>query len=535
MDQTLERWPAIPEARTREPVRAAGRVLAIAVLFGLAAQGLLHRLAPGVNVPLLVAGVLGAGWLLRPRGARLDPLDAWLPAGSLAFAACVLLRADPLVVMVDMLLSAGLVAASLAAFGGQTVTRRSLAAIVRLGWSVGLAIGLAGAWLVADARPWSAPMSRLRSVAGPAAPVIRGLLLALPLVLVFAAIFAAADAVFDQALRTLFDWSIELGEVPERLLFALVVAWLVGGGLVVASGTRLPDAPDESVGSSGSGGSSEGNAITQDAVGSAVAPSPRLGSTEAVVALVAVDLLFALFVVLQAAYLFGGRDTLAVSGLTYSEYARRGFVELLMAASLAGIVLLGFELLVARRTRVYLGAALVLVVLTGFVLVSSVYRLRLYQEAYGWTELRFYAIALTGWLFLGLLAGAALLVSGRSRWTIHALGVLALGVALAVSVVGPQRFVARQNVDRLLHPELVAPGGEPGLDASYLYELGDEAVPALAEALPLVPVEERGQIRLFLMDRAAALADQTTVAWPAWNVSREEARRVLLELGLLGS
>jgi hypothetical protein len=532
MDQTLERWPSIPAARTREPVRAAGRVLALAVLFGLAAQGLLHRLAPGLNMPLLVAGVLGAGWVVRPRGARLDPLDFWLPAGSLAFGACVMLRADPLVVMVDMLLSAGLGAASLAAIGGHGVTRHSLAAIVRLGWSVGLAIGLGGAWLVADARPWSAPMSRLRSVAGPAAPVVRGLLLALPLVLVFAAIFAAADAVFDQALRTLFDWSIELGEVPERLLFALVVAWLVGGGLVVASGSRLPDAQDESVGSSGSG---EGDVVTEDAVGSAVAPSPRLGSTEAVVALVAVDLLFALFVVLQAAYLFGGRDTLAVSGLTYSEYARRGFVELLMAASLAGIVLLGFELLVARRTRAYLGAALVLVVLTGFVLVSSVYRLRLYQEAYGWTELRFYAIALTGWLFLGLLAGAALLVSGRSRWTIHALGVLALGVALAVSVVGPQRFVARQNVDRLLHPELVAPGGEPGLDASYLYELGDEAVPALAEALPLVPVEERGQIRLFLMDRAAALADQTTVAWPAWNVSREEARRVLLELGLLGS
>ena len=42
------------------------------------------------------------------------------------------------------------------------------------------------------------------------------------------------------------------------------------------------------------------------------------------------------FVALQLAYLFGGRDTMAMAGLTYAEYARRGFFELVLVALLAG-------------------------------------------------------------------------------------------------------------------------------------------------------------------------------------------------------
>ena len=43
-----------------------------------------------------------------------------------------------------------------------------------------------------------------------------------------------------------------------------------------------------------------------------------------------------LFVGLQIAYLFGGLDTLVAAGMTYSDYARRGFFELVAAACLAG-------------------------------------------------------------------------------------------------------------------------------------------------------------------------------------------------------
>ena len=57
--------------------------------------------------------------------------------------------------------------------------------------------------------------------------------------------------------------------------------------------------------------------------------SPQfLGFTEAAVVLGAVVVLFALFVVIQFQYFFGGQTNIGVQGYTYSEYARRGFGEL---------------------------------------------------------------------------------------------------------------------------------------------------------------------------------------------------------------
>ena len=92
-----------------------------------------------------------------------------------------------------------------------------------------------------------------------------------------------------------------------------------------------------------------------------------------------------------------------------------------------------------------------LVALTGVVLVSAALRLRLYQEAYGWTELRFYVYAAIGWLGLGLAALAALLGRDRMRWLAHALGVAALVVVVALNAIGPTavRSAALGNMWRM--------------------------------------------------------------------------------------
>ena len=65
----------------------------------------------------------------------------------------------------------------------------------------------------------------------------------------------------------------------------------------------------------------------------------------------------ALFVGLQIAYLFGGLDTLVAAGMTYSDYARRGFFELVAAACLAGAVVVALETTVAAGRRPYLAGA----------------------------------------------------------------------------------------------------------------------------------------------------------------------------------
>lgn len=474
-----------------------------ALAIGLLAQFLFVDAALGINVPIATVALLLAGWLVRdPARAGPRPLDLWLAPGAVILSGFVALRGDGTLVALDILGALSLSGAALVSFGGLRVLERPFAGIVQV------AGRLAVAGLAAGGRPLAALAAALPSVkglsrTGPFAPVLRGLLIAVPLVILFVALFSAADAVFAQITEDLFDWDLDLDTVPARLAVAAFAAWAAAGLLAfVANGEdRNPAAEAFKAG------------------------RPRIGSAEAVTVLVVLDLLFIGFVVLQATYLFGGRDTLEASGLTYADYARRGFFELLAVAFLVGGLILAFERFVRERPRAYVAAGIGLVFLTIVVLASAFLRLRLYQDAYGWTELRFYVLAAILWLALGAILAVVTLATDRSRWLLHGMILLSFAFGLAFNLIGPVRLVTEENIRRVVEPDLVAPGGETGLDIYYLASLGDDALPLLADHycdLTWKPWEMATlEVRL---DQLAG--DDTGTVWQAWNLSRERARDV---------
>jgi hypothetical protein len=257
----------------------------------------------------------------------------------------------------------------------------------------------------------------------------------------------------------------------------------------------------------------------------------RLGEIEAATILVAVDVLFAIFVVLQVAYLFGGLDTLAATGLPYAQYARSGFFELVRVAFLAGALLATVHGIAARRTGFLVGSGLLLAGLTAVVLASALLRLRIYQDAYGWTELRFYVLASIVWLAIGIGITMVLLIRDRMSWLLHGLAMAAIVVLVGINVVGPSRVIAEQNVARVLDPSLVPPDGRSGLDVTYALRLGDDAIPALVRALPALPPLDRSALELRLVQRRAALLEAEATGWPSWNLGREAAREALRAFG----
>jgi len=237
-------------------------------------------------------------------------------------------------------------------------------------------------------------------------------------------------------------------------------------------------------------------------------------------------------VILQLAYLFGGLDTLAATGLPYAQYARSGFFELVQVAVLAGALLVAVHGLAARRTAWIVGAGLGLAGLTAVVLASAFLRLRIYQDAYGWTELRFYVLATIVWLAIGIALTIALLARDRMRWLLHGLAMSAVAVLIAVNAVGPARLIGEQNVARLLDPSLVPADGRSGLDIHYARWLGDDAVPALVAALPALEAAPRAELLRILDERKLELADRSSEGWPSWNLGREAARQALVNLPL---
>lgn len=487
-------------------IRRSATVVAVAGGIGVAGQLLFYDVGLGVNFPIAIALLLIGGWLLRSRPGRPSGIDLWLAPAAVGFAAFAAIRADPSIVALDVLTALALSGAALASFAGQPVVGRSFAGLVELlakaaGWAV---TGAARAISQARAHLPRGPQAMHR--ARRAAPVLRGLALALPIVLVFVALFAAADAVFARIVEDLFRFDLELGDLIGRILLAVLLAWLAAGGLALAAAERRPDASGQ--------------------------PLPalrwRFGTTEAITVLLAINAVFMAFVALQAAYLFGGLDTLEAAGMTYADYARRGFFELVAVAILAGGLVVALERTARERHRLLIGAAVALAVLTGIVLVSATLRLRLYQEAYGWTELRLYVLATIALLAILLVGLIVTLLRDRVAWIGHVAIAAALAIGLALNLLGPVRFVAEQNVERLLNPALVPAHGSAGFDELYVLSLGDDAIPSLLRALPHLDPTQAAFLRDDLRFRRAELRVSPGLnAWQAWNAGREAARDAL--------
>lgn len=475
-------------------------LLVSGLALGILAQYLFVGERAGIGFVVGIATLLALDAVLRARRPS-SFVQIVPPAAALAFAAFVAVRTDSSLVAFDVEAALALCLLSMMSSRGLDVLRIHVAALPAAAGDALRALATRLPAVYAIALPVVAVHTRARS--SRALPYASGLALAAPLIVVFVLLFSAADAVFQRSLRDALDiaWLREIvPTIPQRLAVAFVVTWCATGAL--AMGTAAP------------------------AQGGAGRRVRRLLRAEPVtVALIALDLLFAAFVALQVAYLFGGRDTLQASGITYSAYARRGFFELLGVAALVGAVLFAFDLLIRSRGRAYIAAALLLVALTAVVLASAATRMTLYQAAYGWTELRLYAYAAIAFIAIALAILAVAVVTRGMERVVGPLAGAALAVGLAVNAIGPSAQVAAANIDRFLDPAALPSDAIRDLDLTYLIALGDGAVPAIVERLSLLPDPERERLRGALRVVDATRHDAT--GWPSGNWDRARASVLL--------
>ena len=491
-------YPVPPAFAT--PLLVAGAVLGAVGDALLRAPG-----GPGLNLSLWIASVAFAALALHRRaGVALDRgRVAWLAIG-VAFAAGLAWRdAEPL---------------RLLALGCATLTfalaaHRLDACWVRragvLRYAGALALGALHAWTAAPLALVDATRSSPRVKAGraawrrSAAAVARGLVIAAPLVAVFGALFMSADAVFAALVANVFRFDFEW--LASHVLLFAVLAWLSTGYLRgFLTGTELPPP----------------RVPSRDGAPFAFAPNrPTLGIAEVATVLAALDLLFLLFVIVQFRYLFGGDALVQVTpDLTYAEYARHGFFELVFAVVLVVPVLLAADWLLDRRVE---RDALVFRVLAGVqiglvlaITASALQRLRLYHASYGLTESRFYAMALLIWIGAMLLWLAATVLRGRRHS--FAFGTLASGLATVALLftVNPDAIVARTNVARMSSVDAPV-----RFDVAYATSLSADAVPVLIDALPALPPDVQCPIARRLLRRWSPDRDRSIRSWN-WSVAR---------------
>ncbi len=309
-------------------------------------------------------------------------------------------------------------------------------------------------------------------------PVVRGILLAIPVLAFFAALLSSADAVFAARLASLTDL-LRLENLPEyifRVIYIVIAAYALAGVYLHAA-TQSGD--EKLLG------------IEKPII------SPFFGFTEAAVVLGSVVGLFAMFVFIQFQYFFGGQANINIEGFTYSEYARRGFGELVTVAFFSLALFLGLSTTVRRANprqgQIFSGLGVALLLLVGVMLLSAYQRLVLYETAYGFTRLRAYTHVFIIWLGLLLAASVLLDLLQRQRAFAFIAILAALGFGASLLLMNVDGFIATQNIQR-------AQAGQD-LDVGYLASLAPDAVPTM------VSLYQSDKVNEFTRERiGAALA-----------------------------
>ncbi len=324
--------------------------------------------------------------------------------------------------------------------------------------------------------------------------IVRGIFIAAPIVLIFAGLLASADSRFENLLSG--PAHADPNAMWSNICISVVCTWLVGGLF-----RRL--------------------FLAQDHVfyGPPKANDNALGITEVAIILGSINALFAVFVVLQIPYLFGGVHLVQVTAhLSFGDYARRGFFELVSVGVLALSLLLALHSAVRKETRaqerIYNWMATATVILLFVMLASAMQRMAIYVDSYGMSQLRLYVSAALAWITLVFGWFLATVVRGRHpRFAFGALTLFLIGV-VTLNIANPDAMVARINTGR-------APNK---IDTETLVDLSADATPALVAALPNLTPEARRKIEAGLSREKDSLDHAD---WRSWNLGVENASLAL--------
>lgn len=494
-------------ARINTKNQQALRILIAALGLGVIGQALFDQSAIGLNWGVWIASICVAliGIARWNRFATAGE-GRWLLMVAFALSLCVAWRDSPTLGAINTLLGLGTLALAASSTRGGSLRVASLTSYFATVVSTGIGTLFGGFTLLLSDITWK--YLPRRNLPPETLAVLRGALIAAPIVIVFGALFSSADAVFGRFVSNLFHFNWNLNALMGRLIVTLAFAWIAAGFLHI---------------------SLQSQGLTK----AALKPGGTLGATEMVIVMGALNALFAAFVIVQFGYLFGGSNNVTVAGLTYADYARRGFFELVWVAALVLPLLLVLHTFIPkpesaiRQRRLYRALALVLLGLLAIIMISAVQRMRLYQLEYGLTELRLYPTAFMAWLALVFVWFAAtVLREQRERFTFGAL-VAGIGVAFVLNAINPDALIVRVNAARAQQGKI--------FDVAYAQTLSADALPALLETIQTLPDTAMGgdpqqqteQTITAYRTQTGGLRAYSSTDWRTWNWGRWRANQVI--------
>lgn len=192
-------------------------------------------------------------------------------------------------------------------------------------------------------------------------------------------------------------------------------------------------------------------------------------------ALYVFDMIYAVYIAIQANYLFSALMGKLPQSFTYSSYARQGFFQLVVIVAFNMLLIfLAFLLTKRKNSNLPIGArlaSLLLIICSELLTVTAVSKMVLYVNAYGLTQRRVFTLFFMLLLFIANIYLLIKLFAPNFNFAKFAT-VTFITLYLAFNFVGTDALIAKYNIDRYL-----ATGK---LDVYSFYELSDSAIPQIS-------------------------------------------------------
>ncbi|WP_433708645.1 DUF4153 domain-containing protein [Paenibacillus illinoisensis] len=520
-----------------------------ALMLAVVHQYLFYGREPGVSYLLFVLLFYAFMYVFaKDRFRTLTLIDAWMAAVVLMLALTFLLFDNELLRVLNLLFVPGLIILHMTYLAGRkrkqwwdlriigTSLDHLLPQSIRHWGTIGGIVVKAGG------------RGMEKSQRAVLVKVLIGLAASFPILIVVIALLTSADGVFNQYLSGFPEWLNHLTLTPgfPRIL------WIIIGGILLFSyvwgfvqpmeyeaekrenahwkneALLSPAAvKDSDHGHAGqlnieTESSKTGEAKTHVQAIRTGRETVKLDPIIVGTMLFVINCVYVLFVFVQFSYLFGAGSGHLPSDLSYAEYARSGFAELVLVTSINFLILIVALQCTRpsgrRASIIHQLLLLILVGCTAIMLYSAFMRLHLYEQAYGYTYIRFLVHAFM--IFLALL----LLIAGlRIRYTSIPLLrwyiVLSITAYTAVNYVGMDNRIAELNVERYHKTG--------SIDTAYLANLSADAIPQLRKFAQ----EEFPALKDHLLEREAYMNErENSSSWPSYNVARHRAAKELSKL-----
>lgn len=481
-------------------------------LSGLAAAWLFDFLfwkkTPGVSFLVWIVVLLGIGYFIAWREHKKPSIWSFiLTVSILGFALIAAWRSEQLTRFTSIVMAMmGLLLLTATFLNGYWTSFRLLDYIGELGRAAWAGLSRAfGLFIHAESADQPPALNGEAKKPRRLGSILLGAAIALPILLIFGLLLVSADPIYGDMIKQILNIE-KLPEYLFRFFYILVGAYvLIGLYLHAVMPKEQAERPD-----------------TQKAF-----VQPFLGSIEGNIVLGAVNVLFLSFVFVQIRYLFGGSANISETGYTYAEYARKGFGELVAVAVLSLLLYLLFNTITRRETKaargIFSAFSVLLIANVLIILASSLMRLLMYEDAYGFSDLRTYTHLFIFWLAGLLLAAIVLELVHKRGYFGLALLIFMVGYCGTLGVVNVDQFVTQKNIARISHGY--------DLDVEYLATLSSDAVPAVVTTY--LDKDQSQQLRDELGGELAcwtySLKNRPAQPWQSYRFGAAKAEKMLLQ------